>query len=124
MSEVQILEIEETDLEDTRRDLLNMAAAIKYMTNHSPKLKKIGIGEIRSYNFLSNMQLLSIEDLFEVQSAYHLQHIELTHLKIPNCRNIVAFLRHHAGTLVYAQLLFVDLMIERYVYLRLKHHGT
>ena len=116
MSNVQTLIIDETDVADSRNALLSMAAAIKSMTNLSPKLRRIEIGEICSYNHLSNMQLLSIGDLFELQSVYQLQHIELTHLEIPDCRNIVAFLRHHACTLVHVQLVFVHLMVERYIY--------
>ena len=116
MSEIQIMKIGETDVEDNRYDLLSMAATIKHMTSLSPKLRSIEIGKIRPLNYLSNMQRLSIEDLFELQSVFHLQHIKLTHLEIPDCRSIVAFLRHHACTLVHVKLAFVHLMVERYIY--------
>ena len=113
MSEVQTLIIDETDVEDNRHDLLSIAATIKYMTSLSPKLRRIEIEQICSVNHMSNMQLLSIEDLFELHSAYHLQHIRLIYLEIPDCQSIVAFLRHHACTLVHVKLAFLNLMVER-----------
>ena len=116
MSNVQSLVIDETDVADSRHDLLTMAAVIKHMTNLSPKLERIEIGEISSSNYSPNMQLLTIEDLFELQGVYHLQQIGLTHLKIPSCRSIVAFLRHHACTVVNVRLVCVELMVDRYIY--------
>ena len=118
MSDIEILVINEIDVTDSRHDLLNMAAAIRYMTSHSPKLRRVEIGEICSSN------RLSIEDLFEPQSLYHLQHINLTHLRIPSSQDIVAFLRHHACALVHVELVCVHLIVERYTYFPLKHQGT
>ena len=115
MSRVRVLRIEEIGVNDTLQDFLELAAAIKQTTNLSPKLKTVEIGEFCLLDPPLSMQRLSIENILELQSAYHLQRVVLTHLKVPDHQNVVSFLRHHAPTLIHAELKFVELMDEKYI---------
>ena len=92
MSQVRAFTIGELGVGDNRHDLLGLATMIKRLTSYSPKLQSLDIEQPCNLNPLSNTQPLSIENLFDLQSAYHLQEVILTHLKVTYHQNIISFL--------------------------------
>lgn len=112
LSQIRILRIGDIDVKDNRHDLLRLAATIKEMTTHSPKLQRIDIGVCTP---CPSCKLLSIEDLFELQNAHHLQQVVLGRLEITYHQNLILFLSHHARTLSYVVLDDVKLTDEKYV---------
>lgn len=101
LGQVRVLELDEFKVKDERSDLLKMALAIKTIMAFTPKLVSVKVSEICAHNFItSQMEPLSIEDLFETETGpYRLKIMNVGNLKIAAHQRLVDFVYRHAYTL-------------------------
>lgn len=100
LSEVQTLEISDLSVKDDKSDLLRMARAIKRLIQFTFKLESVAIKEICSEIFMTDMQPLSVEDLFCVRTGpQSLRIVTLSNLTITNHLVLVSFIKRQAAFL-------------------------
>ncbi|KAL8791613.1 MAG: hypothetical protein Q9195_005818 [Heterodermia aff. obscurata] len=100
LQQLRTLEISELVVRDDRSDLLKMARAIKTLVELSHRLESVNIMEISSGYISSDVQQLSVENLFcTIASCYTLRIVSLNYLTITNHQTFVSFVKLHASCL-------------------------
>ena len=100
LQQLRTLEISELEVQDSRSDLLKMAMAIESLIISTPKLESVNIMEISCRNKDTDMQALSVEDLFSSHVRHHnLRFVTLHCLFITNHLTLVSFIKVHARSL-------------------------
>ena len=99
VAHLRTLEISELTVENDRSDLLEMGKAIKNLIGFTQELESVSIMEIGS-PYLSDMQPLSVGDLFRTYSSSHcLGKVTLHKLTMTDHLTVVLFIKLHARSL-------------------------
>lgn len=98
--QLQTLEISELKVQDDRSDLLMMAKAIENLIKLAGELESVRVMKISPRNIWSDMQPLSVEDLFcTYRSGFRLRNVTLHNLTITDHSTVVSFIKLHAVSL-------------------------